>query len=54
MKLFGQLVRTAVNATLLPLDVVKDLATLGGIITEQPKSYTEQRLEKLAEEAEER
>ena len=53
MKLFGQIVRTAVNVVMLPVELVKDTLTLGGVITEQPKPYTEQRLEKLAEDAEE-
>jgi len=30
MKLFGQLIRTAVNAALLPVAVAKDIVTLGG------------------------
>lgn len=49
MKLFGQLVRTAVNIVTLAADLV----TMGGAATEQPKTYTEQLLEKLKEEAEE-
>lgn len=53
MKLFGQIVRTLVNIVELPVEVVKDIATLGGIATEQPKSYTRQQLEKLADEASE-
>lgn len=53
MSLFGKLVKTAVNVTLLPVAIVKDVYTLGGIATEQPKPYTQQRLEKLADDAEE-
>lgn len=53
MKLFGQLVRTVINVAALPVAVVKDAATLGGVITEQDKSYTEQSLERLKDEAEE-
>ena len=33
MKLFGQLVRTAVNTALLPVAVAKDIVTLGGVCT---------------------
>lgn len=54
MKLFGQIIRTVVNATILPVEVVKDVVTLGGIMTEQDKSYTRQQLEKIAEEAQEK
>lgn len=54
MKLFGQLMRTVVNTIMLPVEVVKDVATLGGVLTDERHSYTRQRLEKLAEDAEER
>jgi hypothetical protein len=53
LKLFGQVIRTIVNTTLLPVAVVKDVYTLGGNATEQEKSYTRQQLENLAEDAKE-
>ena len=53
MKLFGQIVRTVVNVVELPVAVAKDVVTLGGIVTEQGKSYTKQQLEKIADEAQE-
>ena len=53
MSLFGKIVRTAVNVATLPVAAVKDVYTLGGIATEQPKSYTAQKLEQIKEEAEE-
>lgn len=53
MKIFGQLVRTVVNTVTLPVAVVKDAFTLGGIATEQRKPYTMQHLEKLKRDAEE-
>ena len=53
MKLFSQIVRTLVNVVELPVEVVKDVYTLGGVATGQRKSYTRQQLEKLAEEAQE-
>jgi hypothetical protein len=52
MSIFGKLVRTAVNVAALPVEVVRDVVTLGGIATEQDKPYTIQRLEQLKEEAE--
>jgi hypothetical protein len=51
MRLFGQIVRTVVNVVALPVEVVRDVVTLGGIATEQHTPYTIQRLEKLKEEA---
>jgi hypothetical protein len=53
VSLFGKLVGAVVNTALLPVEIVKDVATLGGIATEQDKSYTRQQLEKLAEDANE-
>jgi hypothetical protein len=32
MKLFGQLVRTVVNTALVPVAVVADVVTLGGVV----------------------
>ena len=35
MKLFGQVVRTLVNVSLIPVAVAKDVVTLGGVLTEE-------------------
>lgn len=51
MKLFGQLVRTVVNVALLPVAVIKDVGTLGGIATENGKPYIVEQLQKLKDEA---
>jgi hypothetical protein len=51
MKLFGQVVRTAVNVITLPVAIIKDISTLGGIATEQPEPYTVQKLKQLKDEA---
>lgn len=53
MKLFGQIIRTAVNTALLPVAVVKDVLTLGGISTEQREPYTTQQIKTLKDEARE-
>jgi len=56
MKLFGQLVRTAVNVMLLPVAVVKDVVTLGGVVTgdndgHADETFTAKRLQQLKDEA---
>lgn len=52
MKLFGQLVRTIVNTAMLPVEVAKDVLTLGGVCTKgELEPYTAERLKKLKEEA---
>jgi hypothetical protein len=54
MKLFGQLVRTVVNTAILPVEVAKDVLTLGGVCTKgEFEPYTAERLQKLKEEAKE-
>lgn len=53
MKIFGQIIRTVVNTALLPVAVVKDVFTLGGVVMDERKPYTAQALEKLKDEASE-
>lgn len=54
MKLFGQLVRTAVNVVTLPVAVVKDVVTLGGEMNDHGQPYTVEALKRLKDEAAER
>lgn len=42
----GKLVGAVIDVALTPVEVVKDVVTLGGAITDQSKPYTLQRLEK--------
>ena len=51
MSLFGKLVRTTINVVTLPVAVVKDAFTIGGIATEQRKPYTVQKLQQIKDEA---
>lgn len=52
MKIFGQIIRTVVNVATLPVAVVKDVVTLGGIATRGDlDSYTAEQLEKIKDEA---
>ncbi len=56
MSLFGSLVRTAINVVLLPVEIVKDLATCGGVMNgkreENGQSYTKDQLDRIKDEAE--
>ncbi len=52
MSLFGKLVRTTINLATLPVAVVKDAVTLGGVASEQDKPYTIQKLDQIKREAE--
>ncbi len=54
MKLFAQVVRTGVHAVLLPIELAKDCLTLCGATTKgRFEPYTVERLEKMAEDAQE-
>lgn len=52
MGLFDAIVRTVVNVATLPVDIVKDVVTIGGATTDQDKSYTAQKLDQIKDEAE--
>ena len=49
--LFGKMVKLVVNTVAIPIDVTKDVLTLGGVVTDQRKPYTAQRIEKLVDDA---
>lgn len=38
------------NVVLTPVDIVVDVATLGGCLTDEPESYTVRRIKKVAED----
>ncbi len=50
MGLFGKLVATAVNVATLPVAVVKDVVTFGGVATENG-SYIVDKLKQIKDEA---
>lgn len=52
MGLFGSILKAGINVVTAPIEVVKDVVTVGGLATDQKKSYTQQRLEELADDAE--
>lgn len=53
MSIFGKLLKTGLHVVTTPIDIVKDVATLGGALTDQAKPYTAQKLQKLGDDLEE-
>lgn len=53
MSLFGKLLKTSLNIITTPVDIVKDVATLGGDTVDGGDSYTEKKLKKILENTEE-
>lgn len=47
MGLFGKILGTAFDVVTAPIEVVKDVATMGGACNGKDESYTEKRLRKL-------
>jgi len=53
MGIFGKITQGIIDTALIPLDVAKDVATLGGVNTDQEEPYTLQKAKKLRDKAEE-
>ena len=53
MSLFGKLLKTGLDVVTTPIEVVKDVATLGGLSTDEDKPYTVKHLKRLADDLEE-
>lgn len=53
MGLFGKLLKTTFDVVTLPVDIVKDVATMGGVLTDENKPYTAQKFERLGDDLEE-
>lgn len=51
MGILGKLIKTTIDVAILPVEVAKDIATLGGALTDQNLPYTAQRVQKAAEHA---
>ena len=53
MGLFGKLLKTTFDVVTLPVDIVKDVATMGGVLKDENKPYTAQKFERLGYDLEE-
>jgi hypothetical protein len=52
MSIFGSLLKTVVDTATLPLDVAKDVVTMGGAMTERQEPYTVSKFKRLADDVE--
>lgn len=53
MGFLGKLVKATLDVALVPVEVVKDAATLGGTLTDEKEPYTISRAKKVVEDLEE-
>lgn len=47
MKIFGSLLEAVLDTATLPIDVAKDVVTMGGAMTERQEPYTFSKLKKI-------
>jgi len=50
MGIFGKLLRTAIHTVTLPVDIAKDVATVGGVLTDEDEAYTLKKAKKIGED----
>lgn len=53
MGFFGKLTQGVIDVATTPIDVVKDIATLGGVLTDEDEPHTVKKIKKLRDKAEE-
>ena len=53
MGLFGKLLKTTFDLVTLPVDIVKDVATMGGVLTDENEPYTAKKFKRLGDDMEE-
>ena len=46
--MLGSLIKSAINVAVTPIEVAKDVATLGGALTDEKEPYTLKRLKKAS------
>jgi hypothetical protein len=47
MGLLGKLLKTAIDVATLPIDITKDVVTMGGALTDKDKPYTFEKAEDI-------
>ena len=53
MSLLGKLLKTTIDIATMPVAIVKDAATMGGMLTDKEESYTVNKLNKLNDDVSE-
>ena len=53
MSLLGKLLKTTIDIATMPVAIVKDAATMGGMLTDKEESYTVNKFNKLNDDVSE-
>lgn len=51
--MIGSLIKAAINVVVLPVEVVKDVVTMGGSLDGENETYTGKRIKKVVEKLDE-
>ena len=49
MSLFGKILKTTIDTVTLPVDMAKDMATLGGLLTDKKEPHTSKKIGKISD-----
>lgn len=52
MSFFGSIAKAAIDTAMIPVEVVKDVATLGSLLSDDSGSYTKERAKRICEDLE--
>ena len=52
MGLFGNILGTIIDTATLPISIIKDVATMGGELTDNNGTYTQKKVEKIQDDFE--
>jgi len=53
MSLLGKLLKTTIDVVTIPIDIVKDTVTMGGILTDEDHPYIINKVEKICDDVDE-
>jgi len=51
MSIIGKILKTTIDIATIPVSVVADVVTLGGVLTDKEKTYTGKHIKTLANDA---
>jgi len=52
MSILGNILGTIIDTASLPVAIIKDATTLGGVLTDRDKTYTQEKAEDVKEDLE--
>ena len=53
MSFLGKMIKAGIDTVSIPIAIVKDVATLGGVLEDEPRPYTLKKLREIGKDIEE-